>query len=29
VDAGELLIDGINVKDYNLKSLRKNIGYIA
>lgn len=26
VDRGEVLIDGINVKDYKLKSLRKNIG---
>lgn len=26
VDQGEVLIDGINVKDYKLKSLRKNIG---
>lgn len=25
---GEILIDGINIKDYNLKKLRKNIGTI-
>ena len=28
VSNGEILIDGINVKDHNLKQLRKNIGYI-
>ena len=28
IDEGEILIDGINIKDYNLRSLRKNIGYI-
>lgn len=29
VDQGEVLIDGINVKNYKLKSLRKNIGVAA
>ncbi|MDE6744327.1 MAG: ABC transporter ATP-binding protein/permease [Lachnospiraceae bacterium] len=29
VDQGEVLIDGINVKDYKLKDLRKNIGIAA
>ncbi len=28
-DSGEVLIDGINVKDYKLKKLRKNIGIAA
>ena len=28
VSNGELLIDGINIKNHNLKQLRKNIGYI-
>lgn len=28
VQKGEILIDGVNVKDINLKSLRKNIGTI-
>ena len=27
VTSGEILIDGINIKDYNLHSLRKKIGY--
>lgn len=26
--SGEILIDGINVKDYNLKDLREKIGYV-
>ena len=26
IDQGELLIDGVNIKEYNLRSLRKNIG---
>lgn len=29
VDQGEVLIDGINVKNYKLKNLRKNIGIAA
>jgi ATP-binding cassette subfamily B (MDR/TAP) protein 1 len=28
VSNGEILIDGISIKDHNLKQLRKNIGYI-
>ncbi|MEG3032366.1 MAG: ATP-binding cassette domain-containing protein, partial [Enterococcus sp.] len=28
VSEGEVLIDGVNVKDYRLKSLREKIGYI-
>lgn len=28
VDAGEVLVDGINVKDYNLNSLRNAIGHV-
>jgi ABC-type multidrug transport system fused ATPase/permease subunit len=28
IDKGEILIDGINVKDINLKSLRRNIGVV-
>lgn len=28
VDKGEILLDGVNVKDINLKSLRKNVGTI-
>ena len=28
VSNGEILIDGINIKNHNLKELRKNIGYI-
>ena len=28
VSNGEILIDGINIKNHNLKQLRKNIGYI-
>ena len=28
VSDGEILIDGINIKNHNLKKLRKNIGYI-
>ncbi len=28
VTEGELLIDGINIKEYDLKSLRKSIGYV-
>ncbi|TCT22662.1 ATP-binding cassette subfamily B protein/subfamily B ATP-binding cassette protein MsbA [Melghiribacillus thermohalophilus] len=27
-DEGEILIDGVNVKDYSLKTLRKNIGFV-
>eukprot|EP00828_Plagiopyla_frontata_P026451 TRINITY_DN3460_c0_g1_i5.p1 TRINITY_DN3460_c0_g1~~TRINITY_DN3460_c0_g1_i5.p1 ORF type:complete len:873 (+),score=144.61 TRINITY_DN3460_c0_g1_i5:314-2932(+) len=29
IDQGELLIDGVNIKDYNLRSLRKSIGYVG
>lgn len=28
VDFGEVLIDGINIKEYNLKDLRKTIGLV-
>jgi len=28
-DRGEVLINGINIKDYELKSLRERIGYVA
>ncbi|WEG11768.1 ABC transporter ATP-binding protein [Pullulanibacillus sp. KACC 23026] len=28
VTEGELLIDGVNVQDFNLKTLRKSIGYV-
>ncbi len=28
VSSGELLIDGVNIKDYTLGSLRNNIGYV-
>ena len=28
VSAGEILVDGVNVKDYDLPALRKKIGYI-
>ena len=26
---GEVLVDGVNVKDYDYKSLRRNVGYVA
>jgi len=26
---GEVMIDGVNIKDYNLKSLRNFIGYVG
>ncbi len=29
VSKGEILIDGINIKDFNLNSLRKQIGYVS
>jgi ABC-type multidrug transport system fused ATPase/permease subunit len=29
VSKGEILIDGINIKNFTLKSLRKNIGYVS
>lgn len=29
IDKGEISIDGINIKDYNLKSLRKNISIVT
>ena len=29
VESGNILIDGVNIKDYNLKWLRENIGYIG
>jgi len=29
VDKGEILIDGINIKDISLNSLRKHIGYVS
>ncbi|MGL5205497.1 MAG: ABC transporter transmembrane domain-containing protein [Metamycoplasmataceae bacterium] len=29
VDSGEILLDGINIKDYNIEYLRKNITYQA
>jgi len=29
VDSGSLTIDGHDVKEYNLKSLRQKIGYIS
>lgn len=29
VNKGEILIDGINIKDLSLNSLRKNIGYVS
>lgn len=28
IESGEILIDGINIKDINIKSLRRNIGYM-
>jgi len=28
VESGEILIDGINIKEYDIKSLRKKIGYV-
>ena len=28
-DKGEILIDGVNIKDYNIYELRKRIGYIS
>ena len=28
IDEGEILIDGINIKDMTIKSLRENIGYV-
>ena len=28
VSAGEILVDGVNVQDYNLKDLRNKVGYI-
>ncbi|KAJ1673699.1 hypothetical protein EV182_004730, partial [Spiromyces aspiralis] len=28
-EAGEILIDGVNVKDYNVRSLRQNIGIVT
>ena len=28
IDKGEILIDGINIKDLSLKALRENIGYV-
>lgn len=27
-DEGEIMVDGVNVKDYSLKTLRKNIGFV-
>lgn len=27
-NSGEILIDGVNVKDYNLKELRKRVGLV-
>lgn len=29
IDKGEILLDNINIKDYTLKSLRKQIGYVS
>ncbi|EIJ78424.1 ABC-type multidrug protein lipid transport system ATPase component [Bacillus methanolicus PB1] len=29
VDSGEILIDGVNIKDYSLSSLRKHIGMVT
>ena len=28
VDLGEILLDGVNIKDYSLKDLRFAIGYV-
>ena len=28
IDSGEILIDGLNIKEYKLSSLRKNIGIV-
>lgn len=28
-DSGEIFIDGVNIKDYNLKWLRSKIGYVG
>lgn len=28
VDDGEILIDGVNIKDYDVQELRKNIGLV-
>lgn len=28
VQEGEVLVDGVNVKDYDLKDLRRKIGYV-
>ncbi|MTI65933.1 MAG: ABC transporter ATP-binding protein [Firmicutes bacterium] len=29
INEGEILIDGLDIKDYTLKTLRENIGYVA
>lgn len=29
ISDGEILVDGVNIKDYNLKTLRNKIGYIS
>eukprot|EP00826_Nyctotherus_ovalis_P054724 TRINITY_DN718_c0_g1_i13.p1 TRINITY_DN718_c0_g1~~TRINITY_DN718_c0_g1_i13.p1 ORF type:complete len:472 (-),score=134.92 TRINITY_DN718_c0_g1_i13:82-1497(-) len=28
VDSGEILIDGVNIKDYSLRNLRQSVGYV-